>query len=504
MGRGDKADVAVRKGEVLGGRYRVERVLGEGGMGVVVAARHVDLDQRVALKFMLPRREGRRDARERFLREARVAVKLRSPHVARVMDVGTFKRGGKGMESPYIVMEYLEGSDLEEVLEKSSPIEIEDAVEYLLHACEAVGEAHAHDIVHRDLKPANLFLTKHADGSPCVKVLDFGISKLTSAAQVDGSLTNTNSAMGTPYYMSPEQMRSAKSVDARSDIWSLGVIAYELFSGNVPFEGDSATELTANVLEREVPPLDRSDLPDELEEIVLKCLHKEPDERYQTVADLASDLAAFAPSRAESYGDRVSQVVAEAVSSQRSREADSEQGGPAKSITGAAWGATQHKHRSPNHLIAVAAAMVVVAVLVGFFVGQMGPSDEPTQAGQKASEMPAGRLTANQVAEDVPHSPTADVSAAVASSAAGMTSGVSASSTVRPQASIAAAPPRTADAHGGRTAAVPAKPAPAEDGPESVTSSAVAGQPSLPEHCKSGKYEIDEQGTRIPIPECFR
>ena len=211
--------IPVRPGDVLAGKYRVDRVLGVGGMGVVVAATHLQLQQRVALKFMLDAGLAQPTQVERFGREARAAVRLRSDHVARVLDVGTLETG-----SPYIVMEYLDGSDIGSVLEQRGAMPVDMAVDCVLQACDAVAEAHALGIVHRDLKPRNLFLTTRNDGRALVKVLDFGISKHTTGS--DLSLTRTTEIMGSPSYMSPEQFRSAKLVDERTDIWALGAILY--------------------------------------------------------------------------------------------------------------------------------------------------------------------------------------------------------------------------------------------------------------------------------------
>jgi serine/threonine-protein kinase len=278
----------VREGDILAGKYKVERVLAQGGMGVVVAAMHQQLEQRVALKFLLPDGMENEATVGRFLREAKAAVRLRSEHVARVLDVGTAETG-----SPYIVMEYLEGKDLSGVLEEEGRLPIRSAVTYVLQAAEAVAEAHALGIVHRDLKPANLFLTKRADGTPCVKVLDFGISKLTTGA--DMNLTKTSAVMGTPFYMAPEQLQSSKNVDLRSDIWSLGMILYELCTGFVAFQRDTLPGLCSAILFEPVP-LPRTlvpGMPEELEQVILKALEKKPEDRHQSLAVFATELASF-------------------------------------------------------------------------------------------------------------------------------------------------------------------------------------------------------------------
>src|SRR6187549_2799480 len=230
--RGIALALMIQQGELLAGKYRVEQVLGAGGMGYVVAAMHEQLGQRVAVKLLVPELCENEDSVTRFLREARAAVKIHSEHVARVLDVGELTNG-----SPYMVMEFLSGRDLAEELDLPGELEIEVAIDYVLQASEAVAEAHSLGLIHRDLKPANLFLTHRPDGSPLVKVLDFGISKVSSPEAAQLSLTHTQAMMGSPLYMSPEQMRSSKDVDRRADIWSLGIILHELLAGDVPFAG---------------------------------------------------------------------------------------------------------------------------------------------------------------------------------------------------------------------------------------------------------------------------
>ncbi|MGA3122604.1 MAG: serine/threonine-protein kinase [Polyangiaceae bacterium] len=236
----------VRQGDVLGGKYRIERVLGVGGMGVVVAARHIELDSRVALKFLLPELVASPEAVARFAGEARAAVQIQNEHVARVLDVGTLDNG-----APYMVMEFLEGRDLSTWLEQRGPLPVEQAVEFILQACVAVADAHRLGIIHRDLKPANLFCIRRTDGQFVVKVLDFGISKLRRTPEGDRasgmSVTKTSALMGSPLYMSPEQMRSSKDVNAQTDVWALGVILFELLTGRAPFLGETVTEVAIHV-----------------------------------------------------------------------------------------------------------------------------------------------------------------------------------------------------------------------------------------------------------------
>src|SRR5450432_2337777 len=234
----------VQQGDLLAGKYRVENVLGEGGMGYVVAALHEQLNQRVAVKLLSPLLSENEDSVTRFLREARAAVRIRSEHVARVLDVGELPDG-----SPYMVMEYLLGRDLAAELDEREHLDVPEAIDYVLQACEAVAEAHSIGLIHRDLKPSNLFLTRRPDGSPLVKVLDFGISKaIDQTGMVEQqALTTTSAVMGSPLYMSPEQVRSSKTVDARSDVWSLGVVLYELLSAAHPFEAETMTALLASI-----------------------------------------------------------------------------------------------------------------------------------------------------------------------------------------------------------------------------------------------------------------
>lgn len=285
----------VRVGDLIGQRYRVEAVLGAGAMGVVVAARHIELDDPVAIKFLAQDLVESPHALGRFHREARAAAKIKNEHVIRVYDVGRLESG-----VPYLVMERLAGSDLATLLGTEGPLPLAESLRYVREACAGIAEAHRLGIVHRDIKPSNLFCVRHPSGRRTVKVLDFGISKLVEPTP-DGSITGTASLLGSPSYMSPEQMRAPNRVDHRTDIWSLGVVLYELSTGSLPFSGTSYAQLCLSVTTDtpEPPRMRCPELPVELEAIVLKCLQKNRDERYDSVDELAQALARF--SAAESH-----------------------------------------------------------------------------------------------------------------------------------------------------------------------------------------------------------
>lgn len=296
----------VNPGDILAGKYLVDRVLGVGGMGVVVAARHLQLDERVAIKFLLPESLTKPTLVAKFLREGRLSAKIRSDHVARVRDVGTLDSG-----APYLVLEYLDGIDLSALLKQIGPLPVETAVEYVLHVCEALAEAHAHHIIHRDLKPANLFLTTGPDGSPCVKLIDFGISKLAAGEGADLEVTATVEMRGSPHFMSPEQLMGSHAIDPRSDIWALGVALHNLLTREFPFQAAAMPELCAKILQGDAAPLRAAlpSAPEGLEAIVLRCLQKEPEHRYASVADLAEALRPFAPPRARDSIERISKIT---------------------------------------------------------------------------------------------------------------------------------------------------------------------------------------------------
>jgi len=298
-----EASMPFAPGDVIGGKYQIIELIGVGGMGFVVSAIHVDLGEKVALKFLRSDCLANRDLVGRFAREARASVKIKSEYVARVFDVGAMPDG-----SPFIVMEYLEGKDLYELVQQQGPLSIKQAVEYTMHACEALATAHAVGVVHRDIKPENLFLSRQPQGLDIIKVLDFGISKVALTGSVYESktpLVKTVMPLGSPVYMSPEQLRG-QEIDSRTDIWSLGCVLFELLAGHAPFNAPSLTLLTAMILEQSAPPL-RSVCPDAppiLEAAIARCLEKEPERRFQNVGQLALALYPFAPRRARLSAER--------------------------------------------------------------------------------------------------------------------------------------------------------------------------------------------------------
>jgi eukaryotic-like serine/threonine-protein kinase len=286
---------SVLPGDLIAGKYRVERVLASGGMGMVLTAYHESLDQRVAIKLMQPALAANPNAIERFKREARAAARIKTEHAIRVFDVDRLPDG-----APYIVMEFLEGQSLDQILAAHGRLPIHDAADFAIQALAAIAEAHSVGIVHRDLKPPNLFLNDLPDGRRIIKVLDFGISKLTETTSLGGlgvehDITSSQAMLGTPAYMAPEQVVSARDVDGRSDLWSIGVILYEMLAGRALFASDTAGRTFANVINMPIPDLreHRPEVPDALAAIVLRCLERDSSERFASANELMDALAPF-------------------------------------------------------------------------------------------------------------------------------------------------------------------------------------------------------------------
>jgi serine/threonine-protein kinase len=411
------------EGELIAGKYRVERTLARGGMGAVYLARHVELDQLMAVKMMLPEAAKNPEAVTRFMREARAAVKIKSNHVVRVTDVGTLPSG-----LPYMAMEYLEGKDLREVLAERGRLPLEEAAEYMLQALEALAEAHARGIVHRDLKPGNLFLTQGPDGTPVVKVLDFGISKvITGTLATSDPLTKNAALMGSPLYMSPEQMKASRNVDMRADIWAIGVMFYELLTGDVPFKGDSLPELCAVIVLDGATPKARDvvpELPQGVDELIGRCLARKRDERFANAAEVARALAPFAPERARPSVDRVIDALGPLASLQSVPLTDAPAVAP-DSATDRAWTDTKPEHARRSRFVLGAALGTLALAGVGAlaFVGGStergathGSPPVPSETPPRAAESAPGAAASTSPPEVALPRPAPSASAAPISS----------------------------------------------------------------------------------------
>jgi serine/threonine-protein kinase len=505
----------VRPGEILAGKYRVEKVLGAGGMGIVVAARHLQLETRVALKFLHPSTVQNEEAVARFAREARASVKITGEHVARVLDVGTLASG-----APYMVMEFLEGTDLAAWLEQRGPLSVEQAVDFVLQACVAVAEAHSLGIVHRDLKPANLFCVRRADGQLWIKVLDFGISKMTlatSSYRSSRAATQTNAIMGSPLYMSPEQMTSARDVDARTDIWALGIILHELVSGSAPFQGDTLPEICIKIATSSPEPLRRvrPDAPAGFEAVILRCLQKDREARYRDVGELARDLCAFGPARCHALVDAIGGIL--------------ETGGPAASSQAAVAGPrpvllsgtltaagsippvgrtdVRVKSRTGWSLVGSGAALgTAAAALLGFVLLRshaIAPSTAlaPAPASATRQQPHPARLADSPQALAPALAPPPDGTAGgtLGVPGRGVEDDVPPARAALPPAPPAAPPQQTPHAPAHRHAAAASASASAATG--AAQPSPAAGTHTSPANCEP-PFFYDEQGNRVFKPEC--
>jgi eukaryotic-like serine/threonine-protein kinase len=368
----------VKVGDVLADKFRVDKIVGAGGMGVVVEATHLVLHQRVALKFLNEQATHVPGVVARFEREARAAASLRSAHAVRIMDVGVMEDA-----QPYIVMELLDGQDLASVIRGGERLGVETAISYLRQACDAVGEAHRGGIVHRDLKPGNLFVTTDTRGQPLVKVLDFGISKV---AGEDLALTETSQLLGSPLYMSPEQLRASRDVDARADVWSLGVILYEMLAGKVPFTADSMMELLFKIVESTPEPLSsfRDDIPPYVIRAVEGCLIKEREQRIGSIDELLAMLEPDAPPR-----ELPASAPASAPRSGRTKEPE---------LDARAVAATVHEGRTPSDGSASEPGALELSASTNGGVARPAPPGSDPAAGlsEKDASPPSGRADTTQ------------------------------------------------------------------------------------------------------------
>ena len=513
------ADAGVREGDIIAGKYRIDRVLGAGAMGIVVAAHHLKLDERVAIKFLQPEALANAEAVARFEREARAAVRIKSEHVARVLDVGTFDNG-----APYMVMEYLEGGDLAAWLQHRGRLPVEQAVEFVLQALEAIAEAHGLGIVHRDLKPANLFVVRRADGLDAVKVLDFGISKLSLTGEAsfvasdaaglspeqaemrEGhprsesmSMTRTAMAMGSPYYMSPEQIQSARDVDARTDIWAIGITLWELLTGKVPFGAATIPELCTRICTATLPPLRERwpDAPPGLEQVIARCLEKDRCKRYANVAQLATALGEFGPPRARSSVERIGRTI-----SARGGARDALDVPPSSDMTHGAHetaslsplgrtasGAKNRKAKAGT--IAAAAALIVVGAALALSIWSREPSAEGLMPSMSAASVGAlgvreGELPgADAGVGTLEHAPESSAVVVEQPSASSRSAGAPSSPLLLPSAPSPSAAKRRS------VSSAPVKPS----GAASVKQQGSNCDPP---------FTFDEKGRKHFKPECYR
>ncbi|HEY6728187.1 MAG TPA: protein kinase [Polyangiaceae bacterium] len=369
----------VTVGQIVAEKYQVDSVIGQGGMGIVMSAHHIDLDQKVAIKFLLADVAQHADAAERFRREARAAARIHSDHVVRVLDVGVLPD-----EIPYMVMEYLEGKDLGAMMAAGERFSVEEAVGYALEAIDAIAQAHKAGIVHRDLKPANLFLAKRPDGSHRIKVLDFGISKsLTDSSLGAMRLTSTTTLIGSPLYMSPEQMQSARDVDGRADIWSFGAILFEMLAARPPYQANTLPQLCQELLTADPPKLRalRADVPEGVENAVARCLMRNIDERWQDMRDVAAALRPFSP-RHRSHRPELTSSQRLSTDAGLGVEALSAESPPG---TLDPWGNTQaRKQRTTNRRLVVAVPLTLLAIggVAAFWVmrSDLGSAHAPGSA----------------------------------------------------------------------------------------------------------------------------
>jgi serine/threonine-protein kinase len=463
----------------------------------------VQLDEKVALKFLLPEAIRNPEASARFDREARAAVKIKSEHVARVIDVGKLTSG-----APYMVMEYLDGLDLSSWLAERGPLPVEQAVEFVLQACEAIAEAHALGIVHRDLKPANLYCIRRPDGSLSIKVLDFGISKAGGAGASLG-MTKTHTVMGSPLYMSPEQMQSARNADARSDIWALGIVLFELLTGRVPFDAEQITELVLKIMATPTPTLAQLGIgvPQGLDRVIQRCLEKDRERRYASIFELANDLVAFGPPRARLSMERIAGITGAAGTAPRPSFHPATPAGaptppmaaisglrPTQGMTGSSWGQTGGGAAGVPGGASRALAWlggVVVLLLVGTGAAWLVVAREGSPTAPRSSALASPPTAAESAARVPPAAASAPPSGSVADDPA-------------PPAPSSVARGTSAATGQALTRSPPAPPVAASPAHPAATGAKTASSPAgAPKASCDPPYSIDSAGHRQYKPECL-
>jgi serine/threonine-protein kinase len=505
MREGSKLAAGVTEGAILAGKYRVERVLGEGGMGIVVAARHIDLDERVAIKFLLAPMLLDGNAVARFQREAKAAVRIKNEHVVRVFDVGRLEDG-----APYMVMEFLEGHDLSQWLAQYGALPLGQAVDFVVQVCVALADAHALGIVHRDLKPANLFCVRRSDGQLAIKVLDFGISKLMQAPGEGMSFTQTSAMMGSPLYMSPEQFRSTKNVDARTDIWALGAILFELMTGKPPFEAASVPELAIKIA-TEAPARAnqlRPDVPPALAAVIAQCLEREPERRPQNVAELALALGSFATPAGRPLIERVVGIVGRGESAGAATLPLSERSSQPEARTATAIHFTASgAARRPNLARTLGALGAFGIAAAGGMIWWRTEGARSTAPALASGEI--GSIAPSAVPSAPPSSSTAAAGAAFVTSAAPPAAVDARAALSAPTASSVAppapdAPERLSREHKKRSSppAAKGKQVPAATAGTAQVAASAAPARSEHDHCDP-PFFFDAQGNRVFKQECL-